>query len=151
MLKRGRDAARHPGRRGEGGAAGSIVKGGLCLEALGTVDAVVLDKTGTVTFGEPRIAAVHPEEGADEKEVLATAAVGEKRSEHPVARAILAKAAEAGLPVRPPESFLSFPGRATLVGSAYCTVTASPSESIPCRVTCDHAPASPPCVRSRVL
>ena len=98
------------GAIGRAARLGSIVKGGLFLEALGTVDTVVLDKTGTVTFGEPRVVGVRPERGSDDATVLATAAVAEKRSEHPVARAILARAGEAGLPVPAPETFQSFPG-----------------------------------------
>jgi P-type Cu+ transporter len=98
------------GAIGRAARIGSIVKGGLYLEALGTVDTVVLDKTGTVTFGEPRVVELRPEQGADEEALLAAAAVAEKRSEHPVARAILAKAQLAGIPVRDPETFQSFPG-----------------------------------------
>ncbi len=98
------------GAVGRAARIGSIVKGGLYLEALGTVDTVVLDKTGTVTFGEPRVVDVRPERGADERATLVAAAVAEKRSEHPVARAILARAAEAGAPVADPDAFQSVPG-----------------------------------------
>jgi len=98
------------GAIGRAARIGSIVKGGLFLEALGTVDTVVLDKTGTVTFGEPRVIEVRPVRPGDELEVLAAAAVAEKRSEHPVAGAILARAVEAKLLVPDPEHFESSPG-----------------------------------------
>ena len=98
------------GAIGRAARIGSIVKGGLFLEALGTVDTVVLDKTGTVTFGEPQVVEVRPEGTCDALEVLAMAAVAEKRSEHPVAGAILARAAEAKITVLDPEHFESSPG-----------------------------------------
>jgi Cd2+/Zn2+-exporting ATPase/Cu+-exporting ATPase len=98
------------GAIGRAARIGSIVKGGLFLEALGTVDTVVLDKTGTVTFGEPQVVEVRPEGARDEQEVLAMAVVAEKRSEHPVAGAILARAAMANIPVPDPEHFQSSPG-----------------------------------------
>jgi Cd2+/Zn2+-exporting ATPase/Cu+-exporting ATPase len=100
------------GAIGRAAHIGSIVKGGLFLEALGTVDTVVLDKTGTVTFGEPRVVEIRPEHGGDQLALLGAAAVAEKRSEHPAARAILARAAEVGVSVPDPESFQSFPGLA---------------------------------------
>jgi Cd2+/Zn2+-exporting ATPase/Cu+-exporting ATPase len=98
------------GAIGRAARHGAIVKGGLYLEALGTVDTIVLDKTGTVTFGEPAVVEVRPEREGDALAVLTAAAVAEKRSEHPVARAILVKAAEAGIAVPDPEDFQSFPG-----------------------------------------
>ena len=98
------------GAIGRAARIGSIVKGGLYLEALGTVDTVVLDKTGTVTFGEPRVVDIRPEGGCHELDLLAAAAVAEKRSEHPVAGAILARAAEAQIVVPDPEQFQSSPG-----------------------------------------
>lgn len=95
---------------GRAARIGSIVKGGLFLEALGTVDTMVLDKTGTVTFGEPRVVALRPVRGTGELDLLAAAALAEKRSEHPAAGAILARAAEARLVVPDPEKFESSPG-----------------------------------------
>lgn len=98
------------GAIGRAARIGSIVKGGLYLEALGTVDTVVLDKTGTVTFGTPRVVEVRAERDTDERTLLAAAAVAEKRSEHPVARAILDRAREAGVAVPDPVAFQSFAG-----------------------------------------
>ena len=98
------------GAIGKAARIGSIVKGGLYLEALGTVDTVVLDKTGTVTFGEPRVVGIRAERESDELAILAAAAAAEKRSEHPVARAILAKAADAKIDIPDPDAFQSFAG-----------------------------------------
>ena len=67
---------------------GSIIKGGVYLEALGRVRTVVLDKTGTLTLGKPEVAQVLPVPGTTVLEVLETAAIAEKRSEHPLATAI---------------------------------------------------------------
>ncbi len=95
------------GAIGRAARAGAIVKGGLYLEALGHVDTVVLDKTGTLTLGVPEVVAVRPVPGVDERDVLLAAGVAEKRSEHPLARAILARLAT---PVAGPEQFAYTPG-----------------------------------------
>ena len=70
-------------------APGSIIKGGLYLETLWDVNTVVLDKTGTLTFGNPTVRAVVPVEDVSEEALLRAAAVAEVRSEHPLGRAIL--------------------------------------------------------------
>src|SRR5699024_10513449 len=74
---------------------GVLVKDRLALEAMRTVDAVLFDKTGTLTKGEPVLAEIITR-GADESEVLALAAAAEAESEHPLARAIVAKAQAEG-------------------------------------------------------
>jgi heavy metal translocating P-type ATPase len=99
------------GAIGQAARRGAIVKGGLYLEVLGEVDTVVLDKTGTLTYGEPAIVAVHAAPGATSEQVLAAAAIAERRSEHPVAKAVLRKAAETALAVVEPERFAYVPGR----------------------------------------
>jgi len=76
---------------------GVLVKGGVHLETLADVGVVALDKTGTLTFGHPRVVSVHPVDGITSEEVLARAAAIESRSEHPLARAIVEAAAERGL------------------------------------------------------
>lgn len=96
------------GRAAHGGA---VVKGGRYMEALGTIDTVVLDKTGTLTFGEPYVSAVHPAAGFDFRELVELAAIAERPSEHALAKAILKKAAQMNLPVQEPESFEYLPGR----------------------------------------
>ena len=69
---------------------GVLVKGGAALEALGAVRSIALDKTGTLTRNRPEVVAVVPADGISEQQVLAAAAALEARSEHPLARAILA-------------------------------------------------------------
>ncbi len=99
---------------------GVLVKGGTHLETMGRVDAVALDKTGTLTTGELGVTDVVPIGAADEAGVLRTAAGVERRSEHPIAEAVLARAADAGLADIPEAAdFESLPGRgvrATLGG-----------------------------------
>jgi heavy metal translocating P-type ATPase len=99
------------GAIGQAARRGAIVKGGRFLEALASIDTVVLDKTGTVTYGTPAIRAVVAAAGVAEREVIEAAAVAERRSEHPVAKAVLARAAALGLPAVEPERFSYTPGR----------------------------------------
>jgi heavy metal translocating P-type ATPase len=73
---------------------GMIVKGGEHLEELGRVDTVVIDKTGTLTLGEPRVVSVRSLDEHGNREVVKFAAIAERHSSHPLARAILSKAAE---------------------------------------------------------
>ncbi len=89
----------------------AIVKGGLYMETLGTIDTVVLDKTGTVTFGHPAVTGVYPSSGATQEEVLEAAAIAERPSEHPLAKAVLSKAREMTLSLREPDRFESVPGK----------------------------------------
>ncbi|MEX1163212.1 MAG: cation-translocating P-type ATPase, partial [Nitriliruptor sp.] len=77
---------------GAASRSGILVKGGAALEALGTVRTVALDKTGTLTRGEPSVIDVVPVDGVSRAEVLSLAAALEARSEHPLARAVLAAA-----------------------------------------------------------
>ena len=74
---------------GRSAKKGIIVKGGIHLEQLAHVDTVVLDKTGTLTLGSPKIVEVLTLNGVSEKEVVRLAATAEQHSEHPIARAIL--------------------------------------------------------------
>jgi cation transport ATPase len=74
----------------EKAAIGAIVKGGVYLETLGRVDTVVLDKTGTLTFGRPEVQRIIPAAGAIADGVVAAAAAAELRSEHPLGKAIIA-------------------------------------------------------------
>ena len=75
---------------------GVIVKGGAYVEEMSKVDTVVIDKTGTLTFGEPEVTDILPAPGFSREEVLSAAAAAERLSNHPLARAILAKASEVG-------------------------------------------------------
>lgn len=71
---------------------GVLIKGGAHLEMLGSVRVVALDKTGTITRGEPAVTDLRPANGVSEQELLGVAAAVERRSQHPLARAILAAA-----------------------------------------------------------
>ncbi|WP_310773314.1 heavy metal translocating P-type ATPase [Mycobacterium sp. Z3061] len=93
------------------GRHGVLVKSAVVLEKLAGVSHVAFDKTGTLTRGTPRLAAVHPEAGYTETALLTLAASAENPSEHPLGRAIVAAAREAGLAVRPAGEFVSAPGR----------------------------------------
>jgi Cu+-exporting ATPase len=77
---------------GRGAGRGILFKGGEALEAAARVDTVVLDKTGTITTGKPRVTGVHALDGFSEIEIVNLAAAVEQWSEHPVAHAILQRA-----------------------------------------------------------
>lgn len=96
---------------GRAARQGAIIKGGLYLEALATVDTVVLDKTGTLTFGTPQVRSVVRADGFEENAILEVAAIAERRSEHPLGKAIVARAEELGLPSIEPDQFVSVAGR----------------------------------------
>jgi P-type E1-E2 ATPase len=80
------------------------------MEALGTIDTVLLDKTGTLTFGEPYVTAILPSPGVDPLHLLRIAAIAERPSEHPLAKAILKEAARLGVSVNDPDHFEYMPG-----------------------------------------
>ena len=96
---------------GRSARLGAIIKGGLYLETLGTVDTVVLDKTGTLTSGKTEVRAVVPIAGVSEVEVLDSAASAEMRSEHPLGKAIIRLAMAKNRSLREPERFDYAPGR----------------------------------------
>ncbi|HEY6419049.1 MAG TPA: cation-translocating P-type ATPase [Candidatus Binataceae bacterium] len=96
---------------GRSARLGAIIKGGLYLETLGRVDSVVLDKTGTLTFGRTEVQAVVPANGVSEVEVLDAAASAEMRSEHPLGKAIINLALAKNRSLREPERFDYIPGR----------------------------------------
>jgi len=88
-----------------------LIKNAEALEVLEKVDTLVVDKTGTLTEGKPRLAAVVAVEGVDEAELLRLAASLERASEHPLAGAIVAGARERGLSLARDQGFQSFTGR----------------------------------------
>jgi Cd2+/Zn2+-exporting ATPase len=90
---------------------GVLVKGGAHLERLADVRVVAFDKTGTLTRGEPRVGEVMAWGGASASEVLRLAAAVERRSEHPIAKAITAHAHAADLRVPEVSAFTAVPGR----------------------------------------
>ena len=105
------------GAIGRAAQQGAIIKGGLYLEKLAEVDTILLDKTGTLTFGTPRLLDVHPAPEISAALLLKTAAMAESRSEHPVAKAILKKAIEMGIGYEDSSQFEYTPGRGV---SAIC-------------------------------
>jgi heavy metal translocating P-type ATPase len=96
---------------GRSAQLGSIIKGGLYLEALAAIDTILLDKTGTLTYGTPEVADVRPVEGVPVASLLQAAVTAESRSEHPVAKAILKKASNLGISGEEPEKFDYTPGK----------------------------------------
>jgi len=99
------------GAIGRAAHQGAIIKGGLYLEALSAVDTVLLDKTGTLTFGTPQIREVISANGFAEQQIIAAASIAERKSEHPLARAIVARATELAIPLEEPDEFSYTPGK----------------------------------------
>jgi len=95
---------------GKGAEYGVLLRGGEYVENVGKLQTVVLDKTGTLTRGEPSVTDVLAFEGGNENEVLEFAAVAEKGSEHPLAEAVLKAANKAGFNIPDAESFEAIPG-----------------------------------------
>ena len=107
------------GAIGRSARLGAIIKGGLYLETLGRVDTIVLDKTGTLTFGRPEVQVVKPTKGITAEMLIDAAAAAESRSEHPLGQAIVAYARAQGRDISDPERFDYTPGRgiaATVAG-----------------------------------
>ena len=106
---------------GLGAKNGILFKTAVSLEETGKTEIVALDKTGTITQGEPRVTDVLPAEGMTQGALLSLAAALEQRSEHPLARAVMMRAEEDGLTVAPVGDFRALPGNgltATLSGEA---------------------------------
>jgi Cd2+/Zn2+-exporting ATPase/Cu+-exporting ATPase len=89
---------------------GLLIKGGKYLEALVRADVVLVDKTGTLTLGQPQITEVVPLNGMPSSEILALAASAERYSEHPLAEAVRAAARAQNLPLAEPQDFEALPG-----------------------------------------
>ena len=96
---------------GAGASQGILLKSAEAIERLAGVDTVVLDKTGTLTEGKPRVTDLCPAAGVDAAELLRVAAALEQPSEHPLAGAILDKAAADGVSFAAAEDFSVVPGR----------------------------------------
>ena len=96
---------------GRAARQGAIIKGGRYLETLARVDTVIFDKTGTLTLGTPEVQEVLPAAGISERTLLEAAATAERRSEHPLAKAILAIAESRAVSVVEPQDFAYTPGR----------------------------------------
>jgi heavy metal translocating P-type ATPase len=93
------------GAIGRSARKGSIIKGGIYLEALGQLEAVFLDKTGTLTYGVPEVAEISAAPGISEEMLLQVAASAERNSEHPLGRAIVQIAEQRNVPFSEPENF----------------------------------------------
>lgn len=96
---------------GKGAENGILIKGGEHLENAHRINTVVLDKTGTITKGEPEVTDIIPLAAQSEQELLQMAAAAEKGSEHPLGQAIVLRAKALQLPVVEPESFQAIPGQ----------------------------------------
>lgn len=109
---------------GRAARRGIVIRGGDRFEAAGRVDAVLFDKTGTLTVGRPTVASIRSVGKATQREVLLAAATAEVRSEHPLARAVVERAREAGLALDEPDAFegLSGAGVRAVVGGAEVVV-----------------------------
>jgi len=99
------------GSIGRAAQQGAIIKGGLYLEKLGEVDTILLDKTGTLTFGIPEVLDICPANDSSSELLLKTAAIAESRSEHPIAKAILRRAAQQNASYEDPSQFHYTPGK----------------------------------------
>ena len=90
---------------GRGAQEGVLIRNAEALERMEAVDTLVLDKTGTLTEGKPKVVAITPAKGFDETEILRWAASVERSSEHPLGRAIVEAAAERKLELAPVRGF----------------------------------------------
>jgi Cu+-exporting ATPase len=96
---------------GKGASAGVLIKSAEALERMEKVDTLVVDKTGTLTEGKPRVTAIVPAQGFTEDSILPLAASLERSSEHPLAAAIVRAASERGLATSEPADFASVTGK----------------------------------------
>lgn len=95
---------------------GILVKGGIYLELLAKAQIVVFDKTGTLTAGEPAVTGIYPDSAvSDENQLMTIAAAADRRSAHPLAKAVVTKAKEMGLSVPEPAEFEMVQGRGVKV------------------------------------
>ena len=123
---------------GRGAERGILIKSGEALEMACRIDTIVLDKTGTITRGKPRVTGVDPAPGRTESELLRLAASAERYSEHPLGKAIVEAAAERGLALEEATEFSALAGhgvRARVAG--HDVAIGRPGAS----VTIDGAPA----------
>ena len=107
---------------GKGAENGILIKSGEHLEMAYKIEAVVLDKTGTITKGRPEVTDIIPFHGMGEREVLRLAAVAEKKSEHPLGVAVYEKAQKELGAIPDPEEFHAIPGHGVFVVAGGKTV-----------------------------
>jgi Cd2+/Zn2+-exporting ATPase len=125
------------GAIGNASMRGIIIKGGTNIEKVKDVRCVAFDKTGTLTIGEPKVVNIKPLNIYSEEEVVRYAAIAEKFSEHPISRAVVAKARELGVSIPAPTEFKTVPGRGVeahygnreiLIGQGMMDTTATKEE-----------------------
>ena len=95
---------------GKAARRGIIIKGGRYLEALAKVDTIVMDKTGTLTIGDPVVTDIKGFAGFKDEEIISYTAGTERYSEHPLAKAIIKKALETGIKIPEPDECKVLPG-----------------------------------------
>ena len=118
---------------------GLLIKGGKYLELLARADVLLIDKTGTLTLGRPRITEVQSLDGQPERDVLALAAAAERDSEHPLAEAIRLEARQRGVAIAAPEAFEALPGVGVRARVGGTVITVGRAET--CRSTASIASA----------
>ena len=99
------------GAIGNASMNGIIIKGGTNIEKVKDVKSVAIDKTGTLTIGEPKVVNIRTLSNHSEEEIIRYAAIAEKFSEHPISKAVVAKATELGINIPDPTEFTTLPGR----------------------------------------
>jgi Cu+-exporting ATPase len=100
---------------GRGASLGVLIKGGQPLETAGRIDTIVLDKTGTITEGKPKVTDIRALDGFEESDILQLAASAEKGSEHSLGAAVVAESEKQGVSVLPARGFSAVPGRGITV------------------------------------
>lgn len=131
---------------GRGAQAGVLIKDAAALESLASANTLLIDKTGTLTEGRPRVVALAPADGFSEADLLTLAAAAESSSEHPLARAIVSAARDRSLALPPVSDFSATPGfgvrakvagREVIVGRAPDTdrPAAVPGATVVCVIT----------------
>ncbi len=115
---------------GLGAKNGILFKTAVSLEQTGKARIVVMDKTGTVTSGNPRVTDIRPARGVTEAELISLAAAAEKKSEHPLARAIVRYADEIGAVVPESDGFTALPGSGLIAAAAGYRIDAGSREYI---------------------
>jgi Cu+-exporting ATPase len=96
---------------GKGASAGVLIKNAAALERMEKVDTLVVDKTGTLTEGKPKLTRIVTAAGFDETAILSLAAALERSSEHPLAAAVLSAARDRGIAIPEPQEFQSITGK----------------------------------------
>jgi Cu+-exporting ATPase len=141
---------------GRGAERGILIKGGEALETAQRIETVILDKTGTLTLGRPRVVQIAPAPGYSENELIRLAASAERYSEHPLAKAILEAARARGLSVEDPTQFSAsaghgvravIGGREVIVGKPGITVTVDGSAAGAIEIADENKPEAAEAVR----